>query len=99
MNETLRVNGTARITTDAGLRERLAVDGKLPPAVIVVTVLAAYMHCAKAFMRSKLWQPESWPDRSTLPTLGQILRDQLSLDQSAEQTDRRLADGYRQTMW
>ena len=99
MNETLRVNGTARITADAGLRQSLAVDGKLPGSVIVVTVRAAYMHCAKAFMRSRLWDPESWPDRSTLPTLGQILRDQLALDQSAEQTDRRLADGYIQTMW
>jgi PPOX class probable FMN-dependent enzyme len=99
MNETLRVNGTARITADAGLRQSLAVDGKLPGSVIVVTVRAAYMHCAKAFMRSRLWDPESWPDRSTLPTLGQILRDQLALEQSPEQTDRRLADGYIQTMW
>ena len=64
MNETLRVNGEARITVDAGLRERLAVDGKLPQSVIVVSVKAAYMHCAKAFMRSDLWKPESWPDRA-----------------------------------
>ncbi len=79
MNETLRVNGDARITVDAGLRERLAVDGKEPQSVVVVTVKAAYMHCAKAFMRSDLWQPETWYDRATLPTLGQILRDQLAL--------------------
>jgi PPOX class probable FMN-dependent enzyme len=99
MSETLRVNGTARISANAGLRERLAVDGRLPASVIVVSVRAAYMHCAKAFMRSRLWDPESWPDRNTLPTLGQILRDQLALDQPADDTDRRLADGYRQTMW
>ncbi|TJW58003.1 MAG: pyridoxamine 5'-phosphate oxidase family protein, partial [Mesorhizobium sp.] len=50
MNETLRVNGDARITVDAALRERLAVDGKEPQSVVLVTVKAAYMHCAKAFM-------------------------------------------------
>jgi len=99
MNETLRVNGDARITVDGGLRERLAVDGKEPLSVIVVSVKAAYMHCAKAFMRSDLWKPETWHDRSTLPTLGQILRDQLALADSAEATDRWLDDSYKQTMW
>jgi PPOX class probable FMN-dependent enzyme len=99
MNETLRVNGAARITTDPALSERLAVDGKLPLSVIVIRVKAAYMHCAKAFMRSQLWQPESWIDRKTLPTLGEILRDQLAVDQSAKETDRWLDDSYKQTMW
>jgi uncharacterized protein len=99
MNETLRVNGDARITVDAGLREKLSVDGKEPQSVVVVTVKAAYMHCAKAFMRSDLWKPETWYDRSTLPTLGQILRDQLALADSVEATDRWLDEGYKQTMW
>ena len=99
MNETLRVNGEARITVDQGLREQLAVEGKLPLSVVVVSVKAAYMHCAKAFMRSELWKPESWPDRTSIPTLGEILRDQLALDQSAKETDRWLDDSYKQTMW
>lgn len=99
MNETLRVNGDARITIDAGLRERLAVDGREPQSVVVITVKAAYMHCAKAFMRSDLWKLETWYDRSTLPTLGQILRDQLVVADSAEATDRWLDDEYKQTMW
>ncbi|HEY6630009.1 MAG TPA: pyridoxamine 5'-phosphate oxidase family protein [Rhizobiaceae bacterium] len=99
MNETLRVNGEARITTDAALRERLAVEGKPPISVVIITVKAAYMHCAKAFMRSELWKPESWPDRGALPTLGQILRDQLAADQPAAETDRRLDEAYKATMW
>jgi PPOX class probable FMN-dependent enzyme len=99
MNETLRVNGDARITIDAALRQRLAVDGKEPQSVVVVTVKAAYMHCAKAFMRSDLWKPETWYDRSTLPTLGRILRDQLALADSVEATDRWLDESYKQTMW
>ncbi|TGP22017.1 MULTISPECIES: MSMEG_1061 family FMN-dependent PPOX-type flavoprotein [unclassified Mesorhizobium] len=99
MNETLRVNGDARIAVDATLRERLAVDGKEPQSVIVVTVKAAYMHCAKAFMRSELWKPETWYDRASLPTLGQIIRDQLALSETANEIDRELDDDYRQTMW
>ncbi|TGS68873.1 pyridoxamine 5'-phosphate oxidase family protein, partial [Mesorhizobium sp. M8A.F.Ca.ET.181.01.1.1] len=92
--ETLRVNGDARITVDPTLRERLAVDGKEPQSVIVVTVKAAYMHCAKAFMRSDLWKPETWYDRATLPTLGEIIRDQLALTESAGEIDRELDDDY-----
>jgi PPOX class probable FMN-dependent enzyme len=99
MNETLRVNGEARITADAVLCERLQAEGKLPVTVMVVTVKAAYMHCAKAFMRSELWLPEMWPDRSKLPTLGRILKDQLALADSVEATDRWLDDSYQKSMW
>jgi len=99
MDETLRINGDARITVDSGLRERLAADGKLPATVMVVAIKAVYMHCAKAFMRSELWKPGTWPERSSLPTLGQILKDQLALADSAEATDRNLAEAYRASMW
>ena len=99
MDETLRINGRAKITADAALRARFTVDGKLPQAVIVVEVEAAYMHCAKAFMRSQLWHPETWPDRKSLPTLGQILKDQLALDESAEAKDRWLDEAYAKSMW
>lgn len=99
MNETLRVNGDAKITVDTVLREKLSVDGRAPQSVVVVSVKAAYMHCAKAFMRSELWKPETWHDRAGLPTLGEILRDQLALADSAEATDRWLDEGYKQSMW
>jgi uncharacterized protein len=99
MDETLRINGEARITVDQGLREKLAAEGKLPATAIVVAIKSVYMHCAKAFMRSELWRPESWPDRASLPTLGQILKDQLALSESADATDRWLAESYAQSMW
>lgn len=99
MNETLRVNGKAQITADEELRARFAIDGKLPVTVIVVSVQAAYMHCAKAFMRSELWKPETWPTRDTMPTLGQILKDQLALAQSAGELDRSLETAYQKTLW
>ncbi|MBW8640309.1 pyridoxamine 5'-phosphate oxidase family protein [Hoeflea sp. WL0058] len=99
MNETLRINGIARLTTDDDLRQEFAVDGRPALAVMVVEIKAVYMHCAKAFMRSQLWQPETWPNRTELPTLGQIMRDQLALAQSGEELDANLADGYAKSMW
>jgi PPOX class probable FMN-dependent enzyme len=99
MNETLRVNGTARLTADEGLRTRLAVDGKLPVTVLIVEVKTSYMHCAKAFMRSQLWKPDTWPDRSTLPTLGQILTEQVAMAESAGEVDRNLDEAYAKTLW
>jgi len=99
MDETLRINGKARITVDEDVRARFEVEGKLPQSVIVVSVEGAYMHCAKAFMRSQLWHPETWPGRESMPTLGRILKDQLALDQSAEATDRWLDEAYAESMW
>jgi PPOX class probable FMN-dependent enzyme len=99
MNETLRINGEGRLTADRELCEKLAVEGHPALAVLVVRVRAVYMHCAKAFMRSELWAPQSWPDRDELPTLGQILHDQLALPQSREELDAGLAEAYRKSMW
>jgi uncharacterized protein len=99
MNETLRVNGHGRITADLPLRERFAIEGRVPATVLVVEVKACYMHCAKAFMRSKLWAPESWPPRDSMPTLGQILRDQVALSQPAQELDEGLDRSYAKSMW
>ena len=99
MDETLRVNGEGRLTVDEELRRRLAVDGKPALSVLVVQIRAVYMHCAKAFMRSKLWSADTWPARSQFPSLGQIIRDQLALPQETAALDEGLADSYRKTMW
>jgi PPOX class probable FMN-dependent enzyme len=99
MNETLRVNGEAKVTFDEGLRERLSVEGRAPQSVVVVKVKAAYMHCAKAFMRSDLWKPDSWQPRDAMPTLGAILQEQIAYDTSADAADRKLAESYKASMW
>lgn len=72
--ETLRVNGRATIHDDEALRARFETRGKLPITVTSVAVEEVFMHCAKAFMRSKLWAPETWPERSELPTMGEIIK-------------------------
>lgn len=99
MNETLRINGAARLTADPGLCDRLGMNGRAAKAVLVVVISEVYMHCAKAYIRSELWKPETWPARSEMPTLGEMLRDQLALAETAERIDDRLAEAYDKTMW
>lgn len=99
MNETLRVNGTARLTADPALCAKLHVNNRPARVVMIVKIQAVYMHCAKAFIRSKLWSPETWPARSDMPTLGQILKDQAELEASAKQFDEILDDAYKTTLW
>ncbi|TDD80746.1 pyridoxamine 5'-phosphate oxidase family protein [Actinomadura darangshiensis] len=95
MNETLRVNGRATLVSDAPFFDDLMVRGKKPRLAILVDVEELYMHCGKAFLRSSLWNPETWPDRKSLPTLGQIAKDHLDLkEQSAEQIDTALDQDY-----
>jgi len=71
--DTLRVSGKGRIVRDATLQARLAIDGKPPNLVLVVAVEQAFMHCQKCVVRSRLWNPEHWPDRSTVPTLAEAI--------------------------
>ena len=87
VGETFRVNGTAIITDDAELLAPSAVSGKAPRLGLVVSVQEAYTQCPKAFIRSKLWDPERHVDRASLPSSGEILRS-LSADRSFD------GDGY-----
>ncbi|MEM9036053.1 MAG: MSMEG_1061 family FMN-dependent PPOX-type flavoprotein [Actinomycetota bacterium] len=80
LDETLRINGRASISVDDELRERLAVDGRPAKVVVVVEVVEAYIHCAKAFRRSELWSPDSWADPSVLPDGRCIVRDHAKID-------------------
>ena len=80
VNETLRINGIAEISTDPDLLGLFTDTPKSPITAIKVTVEEAFLHCAKALMRSKLWDPETRIERKTLPTLGKMLKDQTSSD-------------------
>ena len=74
VGEALRVNGRARISAHPGLCEGLAVQGKAPASVLVMTVASVYFQCARAIKRSGLWDPKVQVDRSTLPSPGLILQ-------------------------
>lgn len=84
VDETLRVNGTARLSVERELLARFDGEKRLPKLVVDVTVIDAYLHCAKALMRSRLWDPASRVDRSVLPTMGQMLKDQIGFAEEAE---------------
>lgn len=77
VDETLRVNGHARLRDEAEYLDRFAEERQRPKLVIEVSVREAYLHCAKAFMRSQLWRPESWGPRDALPSMNQMIHDQI----------------------
>jgi len=76
VDETLRVNGAAVLSDDETLTGRCREGERLPKLVIRLTVGEAYLHCAKALMRSCLWSPQALIERDALPTMGEMLRDQ-----------------------
>jgi uncharacterized protein len=100
MEETLRVNGRACIVRDAELLARCEVRGKIPTLGIGVEVEEAYIHCAKAFKRSGLWESERWPDLHDLPSAAQMLLDHTRPPGvTLEQMKDRLEEGYRTRLY
>jgi uncharacterized protein len=96
---TLRVNGRAKISTDADLRASFAVGDKAPRSVIVMTVEEMYFQCARAIVRADLWNPDKRVDPKTLPTPGQILAEMSNDRVGGEDYDRAWPERARQTMW
>ena len=97
--ETLRVNGRAAITRDPALLARMEVGGKRPLLAIGVEVEEVFLHCAKAFKRSGLWEPERWPDLAALASSARIFRDHMGSDMSVEEMARRIDEGYRTRLY
>lgn len=98
VDETVRVNGRAFITNDADLMASLDFQGKSPKLATVVEIDEVYMHCARAFLRSKLWNPETWPDPDTIPTLGAIMCEQKELPAPDESAGKRQEE-YRKVLY
>jgi len=96
---TLRVNGRARVSADADLLASFKVDGKAPRTVIVMTVDEIYFQCARAIVRSDLWNPDRQVDPKSLPTPGQILAEMSENRVGGEDYDRAWPERARQTMW
>jgi PPOX class probable FMN-dependent enzyme len=94
VGDTFRVNGRARIVDDAELLADSAVDGKAPRLGIVVDIDEAYTQCAKALIRSDLWNPERHIERSELPSSGAIMRAVADPELDAEEYDRAREERY-----
>lgn len=96
---TLRVNGRACITVDQTILASFSVDENPPRSVVVVTVVEAYFQCARAIVRSDLWNPDRFITAETLPTAGQILSTLSDNRVGGETYDQQWPDRARKTLW
>ena len=95
VGDSFRVNGSARITDDAGLLEQSAVEGKVPKLGLVITVEEAYTQCSKALVRSDLWNPENHVDPKVMPTTGQMLKAVSDPTLDIDEYERARLERYR----
>ena len=98
VGETLRVNGRARISTEPALMQRLAMDGKPPQCVLVITVETVYFQCARALQRSKLWEPVAGRPAG-VPTAGAMLSALTDRGIDGEAYDKALPERQRTTLY
>ena len=91
VDETLRINGHAEITTDPSILQTWKDERNPPKSAIQVTVEEVFLHCAKAMMRSALWNPSVQIERTSFPTIGEMLSDQLNDEAPAESQEQMVA--------
>ncbi|MGO4183936.1 pyridoxamine 5'-phosphate oxidase family protein [Paenibacillus sp. MCAF9] len=100
LGETLRINGRAFITKDNELLAIMAVNEKIPLLGIVVAVEECFLHCAKAFRRSKLWESHSWLPKNELPSPSKIIASHVNLEGvTSELVAARLEQGYTKRLY
>jgi uncharacterized protein len=80
MNETLRIRGKASISTNPSILKQLEINGRAPASAIVVQVREAFLHCAKALIRSDIWNPEIQVAKDTFPPAGQMYADHMKIN-------------------
>lgn len=96
---TLRINGKAHLSIEPALLESFAVDGKAPRSVVVIAVETIYFQCARAIIRSELWNPDRFIDPADLPTPGQILATLSENKLGGDAYDNSWADKAKESMW
>jgi PPOX class probable FMN-dependent enzyme len=96
---TMRVNGRAHLSVDPALLESFAVEDKAPRSVIVLEIDELYLQCARAIIRSELWNPDRHVDPASLPTPGQILASMTDNQVGGESYDQAWPERAKQTMW
>ena len=104
-DDTLRVNGNATVVQDQEILNQCIVNGKIPKAGILVKVNEAFLHCAKAFKRSKLWDESSKQDRTAMPSLAKMILEQTTSDdnppseQEIIEADEFVEENYKTEMY
>lgn len=99
VGSTLRLNGRAHLSVEPVLLQSFAVDGKAPRSVIVVRVDEVYFQCARAIVRSELWNPEKYVDPKSVPSAGKILADMSAHRVGGESYDSEWAARAQATLW
>lgn len=100
LKETLRVNGQACITRDPELLEQMVVKGNTPAVAIGVRVEQCFLHCAKAFIRSGLWEPETWLGDEQLPVPAEILSAHAKMPEvTKKEVEALLHESYTQRLY
>jgi PPOX class probable FMN-dependent enzyme len=94
--ETLRVNGRAEISVDEALLGRWE---KRPRSALVIRVEEAFLHCGKAMIRSRLWDPAARVERGALPSYGQMLKDQIEIADTAAEIEASVEEAYRNRLY
>ncbi|MFB5762219.1 MSMEG_1061 family FMN-dependent PPOX-type flavoprotein [Paenibacillus medicaginis] len=87
LDEVLRINGKAWITRDPELLEQMQWEGKTTGMCVVVEVEECFLHCPRAFMQSKIWNPDTWPERENLPSIMEMFRAHVELNKNARKAD------------
>ena len=96
--DTLRINGRARLVRSAPFFDEMIVKGHRPEMALVVEIEQIFFHCAKAFMRSELWQPETWrPER--LPSHATLVKSVQVTEESLEELERYYGPGYAKLLY
>ncbi|ANY78954.1 pyridoxamine 5'-phosphate oxidase [Microvirga ossetica] len=99
IGETLRVNGRAAISVEPSLLESFSVDGKAPRSVIAITVEAVFFQCARAILRSELWNPQKHVARGSLPSAGRILAALSDNEVGGDAYDKELPGRQRTSLY
>ena len=99
VSETLRIMGRATISTDPDLCASFAMQDKVPRSVLVIAVDQVFFQCAKAIVRSKLWDPSIQVERSTLPTSGKILAELTDGKMGGDEHDRNYPERIKATIY
>jgi PPOX class probable FMN-dependent enzyme len=97
--ETLRINGRARLVREAPFFDDMVVRGHRPALAIVIEIEQIFFHCAKAFKRASLWQPEKWADPTVLPTMACMTKDLIDTPETLEELEAYYGEAYEKRLY
>jgi hypothetical protein len=97
--ETLRINGRAKLVREASFFDRMVVRGHRPTLALVVEIEQVFFHCAKAFKRASLWRSETWPDPAALPPMARIVKDVQPVKETLAELERHYGKEYEKQLY